>query len=353
MPKRQPRGRKPRTDPAEGKPRARRPQAARRGARTPRAAAPRRNEKDVLLRLEEILKQRIIGKDEAIARVANAIRIRRTHLDFHPARPDGAFLLVGPSGVGKTEFAFAVAEAILGEDRNVVVLDMADYTEEEDIADLLVTLYPGTDTFIEGSLTTPVRNNPRSIILLRGLENAHPAVHRMLLHILERGIIVDAQGEVAFDQTLLFATTRLHPDESETVEQIGFKRSTLSREDRCRRMLEERFGPELIAAFNEVLYFSSLTPEDVRRIARYKVQKVVERLKRQRRGVEISEKVYDTFIKEDEVARAGARYLNRALAENLFTPLSKFLLAHAEARNITVEVEGDRVVIHPTARMGR
>jgi hypothetical protein len=90
----------------------------------------------------------------------------------------------------------------------------------------------------------------------------------------------------------------------------------------------------------------------VKRIARYKVQKVVDRLKRQRRGVVISEKVYETFIKEDEVRRAGARYLNRALAENLFTPLSKFLLSHAETRNITVEVEGDRVVIHPTVRIG-
>jgi ATP-dependent Clp protease ATP-binding subunit ClpA len=353
MPKPQPRGRKPRPDPGKSTPRSRRPKAKSRCGRARRAPAPRRDEKDVLLRLEEILKQRIIGKDDAIALVANAVRIRRTHLDFHPARPDGTFLLVGPSGVGKTEFAFAFAEALLGEDRDVVVLDMADYTEEEDIADLLVTLYPGTETFIEGSLTTPVRNNPRSVILLRGLEHAHAAVHRMLLHILERGIVVDAQGEVAFDQTIIFATTRLHPDESETVEQIGFTRSMLSREDRCRRMLEERFGPELIAAFNEVLYFQGLTPEDVKRIARYKVQKVVDRLKRQRRGVVISEKVYETFIKEEEVRRAGARYLNRALAENLFTPLSKFLLSHAETRNITVEVEGDRVVIHPTVRLGR
>jgi len=353
MPKPQHRGRKPRPDSGDGAERSRKPRTSARATRRRKPLARPRDEKDVLLRLEEILRQRIIGKDDAIARVANAIRIRRTHLDFHPARPDGAFLLVGPSGVGKTEFAFAIAEALNGNDRDVIHLDMADYTEEEDIADLLVTLYPGTETFIEGSLTTPVRRHPRAVILLRGLEHAHPGVHRLLLHILERGLVVDAQGEVAFDQTIVFATTRLHPDESETVEQIGFTRSTLSREERCRRMLEERFGPELIAAFNEVLYFQSLSPQDVRRIARYKVQKVVDRLKRQRRGVVISEKVYDTFIKEEEVARAGARYLNRALAENLFTPLSKFLLSHAEARHITVEVEGDRVVIHPTGRVGR
>ncbi len=330
---------------------ARRPAKSRaahpRRARRPRVHRTAKDDKETLLHFEDILKRRIIGKDDAVAKVADAIRIRRTDLDFHPTRPDGAFLLVGPSGVGKTEFACAVAEALLGSDQEVLLLDMADYTEEEDITDLLVTLCPGTnDTLVEGSLTTPVRHNPRAVILLRGLEHAHTAVHRLLLHILDRGVVTDAQGEVRFDHTIIFATTRLHPDEGETVEQIGFTRSTLSREERCRRMLEEQFSPELVAAFHEVLYFHSLTPEDVKRIARFKVNLVLERLRRQRRGVEVSDRVFDACIREDEVHRAGARYLNRALAENLFTPLSKYLLAHTEARHITVEVENNRVVIH-------
>jgi len=305
----------------------------------------------VLLALEDTLKQRVVGKDDAIARVANTIRIRRTNLDFRPNRPDGAFLLVGPSGVGKTEFAMAVAEALLPAEEQMILLDMADYTEEADLDDLLVTLVPGqTDTLIEGSLTTPVRENPRSVILLRGLEHAHPAVRRMLLHILDRGVITDAQGAVDFSQTILFATTRLHPDEGETVEQIGFNRSVLSRDERSRKVLEEQFTPELVTAFHDVLYFSKLTAADVKLIARYKVNKVLERLKQQERGVVVSDQVYDAFITEDEVRSAGARYLNRALEEKLFTPLSKYLLIHAEARQIAVDVRGNQVFIHQPGR---
>jgi ATP-dependent Clp protease ATP-binding subunit ClpA len=303
-----------------------------------------------LLALEATLKQRIVGKDDAIARVANTIRIRRTNLDFRPNRPDGAFLLVGPSGVGKTEFAMAVAEALLTAEEQMILLDMADYTEEADIDDLIVTLVPGdTDTLIEGSLTTPVRENPRSVILLRGLEQAHSGVRRLLLHVLDRGVITDAQGAVDFSQSILFATTRLH-DEGETVEQIGFNRSSLSRDERTRRLLEEQLTPELVAAFNDVLHFSKLTAADVKKIARYKVNKVLERLKQQERGVVVSDQVYDAFITEDDVRAVGARYLNRALEEKLFTPLSKYLLNHAEARHIAVDVRGNQVFIHQPGR---
>ena len=287
-----------------------------------------------------------MGKEEAIGRVANTIRIRRTNLDFKPHRPDGSFLIVGPPGVGKSEFANAVAEVLLDNEGSVINLDMADYTMEEDIEDLLVTAYPGAEgMLVEGALTTAVRSNPRSVILFRGLERAHPAVQRLLLHVLERGQITDAQGEVSFNQTIVFATTRLDTDEAEMVEQIGFTRSAVPREERCRKMLDEQFSPELVSAFNEVLYFNSLTPQDVKLIARYKVNSVLKRLEQQKRGVTVSDRVYDTFIKESEVRQAGARYLNRALEEKLFTPLSKYLLEHAKARSITVDVQDDKLVI--------
>ena len=306
-----------------------------------------RDESAVLLQLENLLRTRIVGKEEAIGRVANTIRIRRTNLDFKPHRPDGSFLIVGPPGVGKSEFANAVAEVLLGNEGSVINLDMADYTMEEDIEDLLVTAYPGVEgVLVEGALTTPVRSNPRSIILFRGLERAHPAVQRLMLHVLERGQITDAQGEVSFNQTIVFATTRLDTDEAEMVEQIGFTRSAVPREERCRKMLDEQFSPELVGAFNEVLYFNSLTPQDVKLIARYKVNSVLKRLKQQKRGVTVSDRVYDTFIKESEVRQAGARYLNRALEEKLFTPLSKYLLEHAKARSNTVDVQDDKLVIH-------
>ena len=305
-----------------------------------------RPEVETLLQLEELLQQRIVGKNEAIQRVANAIRIRKTNLDFRPQRPDGTFLLVGPPGVGKSEFAHAVAEVLMGDESLVIDLDMADYTEEEDVEDLLVTAYPGVDgLMVEGTLTTPMRKNPRSVILFHGIERAHPAVLRLMMHVVERGVLSDAQGEVRFDEAIVFATTRLLYEDGEVVQQIGFNRSTTPREDRIRRLLEDQFSPELVAAFNEVLFFKKLTAEDVRMIARYKVGAVLERLKKQKRGVIISDRVWDTFIWEDEVQKAGARYLNRALEERLFTPLSKYLLEHNRARRITVDVRDRRLVI--------
>ncbi|MBD3236673.1 MAG: AAA domain-containing protein [Candidatus Eisenbacteria bacterium] len=309
-----------------------------------------RGETETLLHLEELLSQRIVGKQEAIRRVANAIRIRRANLDFRPARPDGAFLLVGPPGVGKTEFACAVAEVLLGSDRGVVLLDMADYSEEDDVEDLLVTLHPDADgVLIQGTLTTPVRANPRIVILLRGLERAHPLVQRLLLHILDRGSLTDAQGEVSFQETVIFATSRLVPQEQETVEPIGFRRTPRTPKERTRLFLEQQFSPELIAAFNEVLVFDQLTPNEVKLIARYKVETVLDRLRRQKRGVEVSDKVYDAFIRDDEVRRCGARDLNRTLEEKIFTPLSKYLLSHADARHIRVDVRRGQLVIREPA----
>ena len=253
---------------------------------------------------------------------------------------------MGPPGVGKTEFANAIASVLLGNDNLLVTLDMSDYTEEEDIEDLLVTAYPGAEgILVEGALTTPVRKNPKAVILLRGIERCHPAIMRLFLHILERGVVIDAQGEVAFNRTIIISTTRLEFDEADTVEQIGFVPSNIPREERCRKVLEDQFTPELIAAFNDVLYFDNLTAKDVQLIARYKVNTVLERLKKQKRGVIISDSVYDTFIREDEVRKAGARYLNRALEEKLFTPLSKYLLEHHRARSIKIDVQGGQLVI--------
>lgn len=324
-------------------------QSARRGAArrsATRSSRQPRGEQARLLKLEELVSERVVGKEQAIARVANAIRIRRAKLDFRPERPDGAFLLVGPAGVGKTEFAVAFGAALLGTTEKILFLDMADYSEEEDLDGLRVNLLAGSpNVLVAGDLTTPVRRDPRTVILLRGLEHAHRNFYRILLHILERGRIEDAQGLVPFGETVIFATTRLHPDETELVEQIGFNRDSLEPLERSRRMLEEQFTPELVAAFQEVLHFEPLTPEVVRQIARLKVRRVIERLQSQHRGVQVNERVYDTFIREDEMRSQGARYLNRALEERLFTPLSKVLLAHGPAQRILVDVENGELTI--------
>ncbi|MBU1951113.1 MAG: AAA family ATPase, partial [Candidatus Eisenbacteria bacterium] len=166
-------------------------------ARPARRANLSSREAHVLLNLESLLHQRIVGKDEAVRRVANTIRTRRANLDFRPDRPDGAFLLVGPAGVGKNEFAHAVAEVLLGDENQVVSLDMNDYQEEESIANLMATPVLGRDDLIlVGTLTSAVRANPNIVILFRGLEKAHYAVQRLIYQILEEGTFTDAAGQI-------------------------------------------------------------------------------------------------------------------------------------------------------------
>jgi ATP-dependent Clp protease ATP-binding subunit ClpC len=303
-------------------------------------------EAKVLLKLEELLRRRIVGKDEAIQRVARVIRTRRAQLDFHPHRPDGAFLMVGPAGVGKNEFAYAVAEALYGDETAVVSLEMADYQEEDGVHRLVATPVPGREDLVaEGTLTGPVRANPRCILLLRGLEKAHPSVQRLLYQILEEGTITDAEGPLSFGQTILFATIRFSEEELRPAGGIGFSREASTLEDRMRELLKKMILPELVSAFTEVVFLGRLTPEDVRNIARYKVGVVLDRLKKQRRRVEVSDRVLDAFIREEEVHRLGASRLNRTLEEKLFHPLARYILEHRNARTIHVDIEGDRLVI--------
>lgn len=300
----------------------------------------------VLLQLEDLLRRRIVGKDDAISRVANTIRTRRASLDFRPDRPDGSFLLVGPSGVGKNEFAYALAEILFGDESLVTALDMNDYQDEEAVDRLVATPIPGRDDVVlEGTLTAAVRANPKSVILLRGLEKAHSNVQRLFHVVLDQGFLNDIQGSVSFNQTILFATTLYSEEDLRREAGIGFARSEVPVKSQLRDLLKKTMLPELVNSFNEIIFLGKLTTDDVRLIARYKVDTVLQRLKRQRRSVLVSEKVLNAFIREDEVQQSGATRLNRTLEEKLFHPLARYILEHRGARTIHVDLQGDELVI--------
>jgi ATP-dependent Clp protease ATP-binding subunit ClpA len=304
------------------------------------------SEARVLLQLEDHLRHRIVGKDEAVSRVANAVRTRRADLDFRPDRPDGSFLLVGPSGVGKNEFAFALAEVIFGDEGLVTALDMNDYQDEEAVDRLVATPIPGRDDVVlEGTLTAPVRANPKSVILLRGLEKAHTNVQRLVHVILDQGFLNDIQGSAAFNQTIIFATTLYTEEDLRREAGIGFVRSEAPVKSHLRELLKKTMLPELVNSFNEIIFLGKLTTDDVRNIARYKVDTVLARLRKQRRSVMVSEEVLNAFIREDEVQQTGATRLNRTLEEKLFHPLARYILEHRGARTIHVDLQGDKLVI--------
>lgn len=292
-----------------------------------------------LLKLEETMQRRVIGKDEAVLRIARVVRVRMADLDFRPGRPRGSFLLVGPSGVGKNELAYALAEALYGNEESVISIDLAEIAEEGDLAKLGVTLVPGgVNQAMEGLLTSPVRQNPEAVVLLRGVERAHAAFQPILQQVMERGRLDDMAGSVDFSRTVLFVTTRPRREDAPAAE-IGFTRGGGPAAEVLHKRLERSIATDLLDAFNEIIEVPPLTSGDVRRIARYKVEAILGRLRRRRRRVEVSDEVYEAFLPEEEIQREGVAILHRSLEDRLFNPLAVYLLSHAAAGRIRVEME--------------
>ena len=317
----------------------------RRGA--PRLSATRQK---ALLQLEETLRRRIVGKDDAVDRIARTIRVRMTELDFRPGRPKGSFLLVGPTGVGKNEMAYAVAEALYGTEDGVLSIDLAEIAEEGDLSKLAVSLIPGSDNqLVEGMLTSPVRRDPESVVLLRGLERAHAAFQPILLQILERGRLEDMLGPVDFSRTILFVTTRPRREDIPAGE-IGFGRAPAPAADVLHRRLERMLSAELLEGFNEIIALPPLTAGDVRRIARYKVEAVLGRLEQSQRRIEVEPAVYEAFLPETEIAEEGVAILHRTLEDRLFNPLARYLLEHRGKGALRVGMEAGALLIRPVRR---
>lgn len=316
----------------------------------PKAASPARpkltaKRARVLLNLEQAMARRIVGKDDAVAKIARVVRVRMAQLDFRPDRPNGSFLLVGPTGVGKNELAYALAESLYGSEEPVACVDLAEVNEEGSVARLGVTLVPGApNQAMEGLLTSPVRRNPEAIVLLKGLEQAHPSFHPLLQQILEQGRMDDVMGPVSFSQSVIFVTTHPRRDESTAVE-IGFSRSALAPQEATRKRLERTFSPDLLDAFNEIIDLPPLTPEDVRRIARYKVEAVLQRLHHRHQEIAVDENVFETVIPAEQARQDGASSLNRTLEDRLFNPLARYLLEHRRTKSIRVEMEGETLKI--------
>ncbi|MEZ4651301.1 MAG: AAA family ATPase [Candidatus Eisenbacteria bacterium] len=304
---------------------------------------------DTLLHLEERLGRRIVGKNDAVAAIARVVRIAGTNLDFRPERPSGAFLLVGPEGVGKNEVAYAVGEVVFGSDEVVVSIDLSEFDDEESLARLGATLVPGSDShYFPGVLTAPVRENPEAILLLRGLEHAHPALQRVLLNILERGRLEDLLGEVTFEKTLVFVTLTI-PREELAMQEIGFGRPSKTPEARLREVVGRFVMPDLLDSFHEILELPPLSVPEVRLIARYKVDKVLLRMAQKKTTIAVAPSVYDELITDDLCGKGGAKFLNRTLEQRLFNPLARYLLEHRTSREIRVGMSHGDIVIDATA----
>ncbi|KAF4411085.1 MULTISPECIES: ATP-dependent Clp protease ATP-binding subunit [Streptomyces] len=306
-------------------------------------------EKDRLLGLEQHLRERVIGQDEAVTAVADAVLRSRTGL-ASPDRPIGSFLFLGPTGVGKTELARALAEALFGSEDRMVRLDMSEYQEKHTVS-RLVGAPPGYVGFEEaGQFTEAVRRNPYSLLLLDEVEKAHPDVFNMLLQVLDDGRLTDSQGRtVDFTNTVIVMTSNLG---SEAITgrgpSLGFGGGSAeddeeARRERVLRPLREHFRPEFLNRIDEIVIFRRLADDQLRRITDMLLDETRRRLRAQEVSVEFTPGAVDWLAHRGYQPEYGARPLRRTIQREVDNQLSRMLLRGElrPHRRLRVDTAGD------------
>lgn len=308
------------------------------------------DEKDKLLQMEGRLHERLIGQDKAVAAVADAIRRARSGLK-DPRRPIGSFIFIGPSGVGKTELAKALAEFMFDDEEALVRIDMSEYREQHTVSRLFGAP-PGYVGYEEGGqLTEAVRRRPYRVILFDEVEKAHPEVWNALLQILDDGRLTDGQGRVVdFRNTVLIMTSNLGTEYVTKSGTLGFLGS-LDEGDRANlekieKALKDTFRPEFLNRIDETIVFSSLTEEDMREIVALQMEDIQSRLADHGLQVELTDEATIWLAAEGFDSAFGARPLKRALQKHVESPLSVSLLSgdFKTGDTVTVDIEDDKVV---------
>jgi ATP-dependent Clp protease ATP-binding subunit ClpC len=300
-------------------------------------------ERERLMRLEEQLHERVVGQDEAVTAVAEAIRRARAGLS-DPNRPIGSFLFLGPTGVGKTELARTLAEALFGDEAAMVRIDMSEFQERHTVS-RLVGAPPGYVGYEEaGQLTESVRRRPYSVLLLDEIEKAHPDVFNILLQILDDGRLTDSQGRtVDFKQTVIIMTSNMgaqriqaHARRDESFEEL---------KDDMMQILKNTLRPEFVNRIDEVIVFRSLGKEQIGEIARLLLDRTTRRLRAQGIEVEFTEGAVGLIGEEGFDPEFGARPLRRTIQRRVDNELASMVLSGSLD-------PGDRVVVGADGEAG-
>jgi ATP-dependent Clp protease ATP-binding subunit ClpC len=283
-----------------------------------------------LLRMEEELHKRIIGQEDAINALSRAIRRTRAGLK-DPKRPSGSFIFLGPTGVGKTELAKALAELLFGDENSLIQLDMSEYMEKHTVS-RLVGSPPGYVGYEEGGqLTEAVRRKPFAVVLFDEIEKAHPDVFNALLQILEDGRLTDAQGRaVDFKNTVLIMTSNLGTADLRKT-QVGFSRSSQAvtyerMKAKVQDALKQHFRPEFLNRIDEVIVFHELVMEEVIQIVDLMIRRLADQLDSQGIGFELTRSAKEVVAGRGYEPNLGARPLRRAIQQLIEDPLSEKIL---------------------------
>ena len=302
-----------------------------------------RSEGDRLIRLEKILHNRVIGQDEAVKAVSKAIRRARSGLK-DPTRPIGSFMFLGPTGVGKTELAKALAEAMFGSEDSMIRIDMSEYMEKYTTSRLIGSP-PGYVGYDEGGqLTEKVRNNPYSVVLLDEVEKAHNDVFNILLQVLDDGFLTDSKGrKVDFRNTIIIMTSNLGATALRDEKSVGFGAKDVSDDyeamaAKVRETLNKTFRPEFLNRLDETVVFHSLNKEEIHQIVKLMAKNIIDRIKEQNINLKITPAAIDIVAETGFDAEYGARPIRRVLQDKIEDLLSEELLAGNIETGATVTI---------------
>ena len=290
-------------------------------------------EREKLVKLEEHLHQRVVGQDEAIKAVSNAVRRARAGLQ-DPNRPLGSFIFLGPTGVGKTELSRALAEFLFDDENAMIRIDMSEYMEKHTVA-RLIGAPPGYVGYEEGGqLSEAVRRRPYSVVLFDEIEKAHPDVFNVLLQVLDDGRITDGQGRtVDFKNTVIIMTSNIGSQ---------FITEEESREARSRLVMDAlraHFRPEFLNRVDEIVMFDRLSEEDLKKIVEIQLRHLAKRLEQQKITLELSDAAKELLAREGYDPVYGARPLRRTIQKEILDPLSIDILEDKVREGQTVKVD--------------
>ncbi len=305
-------------------------------------------EREKLLKLDEILHRRVVGQDEAVQLVADAVLRARSGIK-DPRRPIGSFIFLGPTGVGKTELARALAEALFDTEENMVRIDMSEYMERHTVSRLLGAP-PGYVGYEEGGqLTEAIRRRPYSVILFDEIEKAHADVFNVLLQILDDGRATDARGRtVDFKNTVIIMTSNIGSQHLMEGVTAGGEKRHVARES-VMADLRRHFRPEFLNRVDDIVLFKTLTLEEIERIVDLQIEDLRRRLADRRITVELSEEARAFLARAGYDPVYGARPLKRYIQRNLETRLGRQMVAGGvpDGAHLAVDVDGDELTIEP------
>ncbi|MDP3763807.1 MAG: AAA family ATPase [bacterium] len=285
-----------------------------------------------LSRMEEFLKKRIVGQNEAVKKISDTVKRSRAGIS-DPNRPIGSFIFLGPTGVGKTELTKALAEFMFDDERALIRVDMSEFMERHSVSKL-IGAPPGYVGFDEGSsFAESVRHRPYSVILFDEIEKAHPEVFNVLLQILDNGRLTDAKGRVInFKNTVIIMTSNIGAQYIDKMQSIGFssgeKENYEGVKDKVLSTLKEHFRPEFLNRLDDIIVFDILSKEAIKEIVNIQIEIIKKRLEDKEINLKVAESVLELLAKEGYTPQYGARPLKRLIQDKILNPVASMMISN-------------------------